>query len=149
MYLWWHSGWGTALQTGRSLDQFPIVSLEFFIDIILSAALWPWGRLNLQQKWLPKIFPGGKGGRFVGLTTLPPSCADYLKIWEPQPTGTLKACNRIACLPASIANHVMNKNCVINNLKTFLLDKPLYSSVECTWDEDWGCAYYVIYEFIV
>jgi hypothetical protein len=31
----------TALQTGRSWDRFPIVSLEFFIDIILPAALWP------------------------------------------------------------------------------------------------------------
>jgi hypothetical protein len=26
----------------------------------------------------------GKGGRCVGPTTLPPSCADYLKIWNPQ-----------------------------------------------------------------
>jgi hypothetical protein len=28
----------------------------------------------------------------VGLTTLPPSCADCLEIWEPQPSGTLRAC---------------------------------------------------------
>jgi hypothetical protein len=34
----------------------------------------------------------GKGGRCVGLTTLPLSCADCLKIWEPQPPGTLRAC---------------------------------------------------------
>jgi hypothetical protein len=34
----------------------------------------------------------GKGGRCVGLTTLSPSCADWLKIWEPQPPGTLRAC---------------------------------------------------------
>jgi len=40
-------GWGTALQVGRTRVQFPMVSLEFFIDIILSAALWPWGWLSL------------------------------------------------------------------------------------------------------
>ena len=34
-------GWGTALQTGRSRVRFPMVSLEFFIDIIFPAALWP------------------------------------------------------------------------------------------------------------
>jgi hypothetical protein len=34
----------------------------------------------------------GKGGRFVRLTTLPPSCADCIKIWEPQPPETLRAC---------------------------------------------------------
>ena len=36
-------GWGTSLQVRRSWFRFPMVSLEFFIDIILSAALWPWG----------------------------------------------------------------------------------------------------------
>ena len=35
---------------------------------------------------------GGKGGRCVGLKTLPPSCADCLEIWEPQPPGTLRTC---------------------------------------------------------
>jgi hypothetical protein len=40
-------GWGTALKTGTSRVRFPMVSLEFFIDIILPAALWPWGRLSL------------------------------------------------------------------------------------------------------
>jgi hypothetical protein len=35
---------------------------------------------------------GGKDGRCVGLTTLPPSCADYLEILEPQPAGTPRAC---------------------------------------------------------
>ena len=39
--------WGTAPQAARSRVRFPVVSLEFFIDIILPAALWPWCRLNL------------------------------------------------------------------------------------------------------
>jgi hypothetical protein len=38
------------------------------------------------------IFPGGKGGRCLGLTTLPPSSADCLEIWEIQPPGTLRVC---------------------------------------------------------
>ena len=39
--------WGllveTALQVGSSRVRLPMVSLEFFIDIILPAALRPWG----------------------------------------------------------------------------------------------------------
>ena len=39
--------WGIALQAGRSWVRFPIVSFKFFSDIILLAALWPWGSLSL------------------------------------------------------------------------------------------------------
>jgi len=39
-----------------------------------------------------EYFLGVKSGRCVGLTTLPPACADCLEIWEPQPPGNLKAC---------------------------------------------------------
>jgi len=39
-----------------------------------------------------EYFLGGKDGRCVGLTTLPPSCADCLEVWEPQTPGTLRAC---------------------------------------------------------
>jgi hypothetical protein len=61
--------------------RFPMVSLEFFTHVILLAALWPWGRLSLESK----------GNRWLGLTTLPSSCADCLEIWKPQPPGTLWA----------------------------------------------------------
>jgi hypothetical protein len=37
----------TMLQTGRSRFQFLMRSLDFSIDLILPAALWPWGRLSL------------------------------------------------------------------------------------------------------
>jgi len=31
--------------------------LEFFFDVVLPAAVWPCGRLNSWQKWVPGIFP--------------------------------------------------------------------------------------------
>jgi hypothetical protein len=43
---------------------------------------------NVHQEY----FLGGKGGRCVRLITLPPSCADCLEIWEPQPAVNFKAC---------------------------------------------------------
>jgi hypothetical protein len=40
-------GSGTVLQAGRSRANFPMVSLEFFIGMILPATLWPWDQLSL------------------------------------------------------------------------------------------------------
>jgi len=34
----------------------------------------------------------GKGGRCVRPTTLPPSCADCLEVWESETPGSLRAC---------------------------------------------------------
>ena len=80
-------GWCTALQAWWV--RFQIMSLEFIIDVILLAALWSSAsnRNDYQEYFLD-----GKGGRCVILTTLPPSWADCLEIWEPQPPGTLRVC---------------------------------------------------------
>jgi hypothetical protein len=51
-------GWGTMLQAGRSRVRFLMRLLDFSFDLILAATLWPWGRLNLKQKWVPGIFGG-------------------------------------------------------------------------------------------
>jgi len=84
-------GWDNALQAVRSRFRFQMVSLEFFVDIILPVALLPWGYSASNRNEYQEYLLGGKGGRCVGLT-LPPSCADCLEIWEPQPLGTLRVC---------------------------------------------------------
>jgi len=80
-------GWDTALQAGRSRVWFPTVSLS----------LWSTQPLTEMST---KIIPwGDNSGQCVGLTNLPPSCADCNEIWEPQPPGTLRACpQELLCL---------------------------------------------------
>jgi len=45
----------------------------------------------LDRNEYQEYFLGVKGGRCVGLTTLPPSPSDCLEIWEPQSPRTLTA----------------------------------------------------------
>ena len=90
--------WGTALQAGRSRVRFAMMSLEFFIDIILSASLWLTQLLIEMSTRNIHLF-GSKGGRSVGLTTLPLRVSILLKSGSLnllEPSASIQACNGIA-----------------------------------------------------
>jgi hypothetical protein len=48
-------GWGTMLQAGRS-QVLALDEVDFLINLIFPAALWPWGQLSLWEKWVPGSF---------------------------------------------------------------------------------------------
>jgi len=50
---------------------------------------------RLTEMSTRNMYWGCKDGQCRGLTTLLPSCANCLEIWEPQAHGTLKACTRM------------------------------------------------------
>jgi hypothetical protein len=107
------------------------MSLEFFIDIILShygAGVDPVSNRNEYQDY----FLWGKGGRCLGLTTLPPSCADCLEIWERQPSGNFRACPglykvyftlQLNVCPYSVCQHFGQRSIMILILWKFLYSR--------------------------
>jgi hypothetical protein len=75
-----------------------MVSLEYLIGIILPAALWPGVVSASERSEYQEYFLGVKGAWCVGLSNVPPSCANCIEIWELQPPGSLRACNRLYLL---------------------------------------------------
>jgi len=90
---WWRS-WLSHCATSRKVaGSIP--------DGVIGIFTWPNSSSRNVALWLTQpltemstrnISLGGKGGRYVELTTLPPSCDDCREILEPQPLGTLWAC---------------------------------------------------------
>ena len=84
----------------KALIRSQLVSFEFFIDIKSFLSHYGPGVDSASNRnEYPGIFPGGKGGRCVRLTTLPPSCAVVMKSGNLnflEPSGPLQACNGTA-----------------------------------------------------
>jgi hypothetical protein len=78
--------WGTALQARRSWVHWNFHWQSFRLHY--GAGVESTSNRNEYQKY----FLGGKGDRFLGLMNLPLSCAEFHKVREPQPPGTLRAC---------------------------------------------------------
>ena len=86
---WFWDG-SIALQAGRSRFISWWCHWNSFIDIICTMAL---GSTQTPKEMSTRniSWRGVKDWHCRGLTTLPPSCANCLEIWEPQPPGTLTA----------------------------------------------------------
>ena len=80
------------LQAGESRVRFPMVSMKFFIDIILPAASVFLQSTQPITEMSTRNIALGKDGRCLRLTALRPSCADCLESWEPQSPGKPRAC---------------------------------------------------------
>jgi hypothetical protein len=65
-----------------------VVTEIYFTYVVLAAALCLW---DCKRNGYQEYFLGDKGGRCVGMTTAPHSCAECLEIWGPRPSGTLRA----------------------------------------------------------
>jgi hypothetical protein len=121
----------------RAAGSIPYGSLEIFHWLI------PWlhNRLGVDSAFdrneYQEYFLGGKGGRYVGLTNLPHSCDECLKVWEPQVPGTLRACRGLWWDCFTFYEAVQGNGGVAPNI--LVIPRPLYHHVRCNqriWRED-------------
>ena len=116
------------LQVGRIRDRFRAVSADISVCPGVDSA-----SKNEYQD-----IPGGKGGRCVRVTTLPPSCAECLVIWSlngPEPSGPHRTVIGIALplpyveQPPNVWAHRATDNLHITNQQ-----RTVY---RCSWG--WTC----------
>jgi hypothetical protein len=94
--LYTHNGavsWRNALQAGIVRFHFPIMSLDFFIDINPSGLTMNLGSIKpLTEMSSRNISWGVNATVCLGLKNLPPSCTGRPELWEPPLSGTLGVC---------------------------------------------------------
>jgi len=72
-----------SLQSGGSRVRFRKGSLGFFIHLILQPHYGPEVDSASNRNEYQKYFLEDNEDRCIGLSTLPPSCADCPEIWKP------------------------------------------------------------------
>ena len=83
------------------------------------------------------VFPGDKGGRYVKLTTLPPSCAVVMRSANLnflEPSGPVQACNGIA-LPLPLLSLIIR----ILYIRTYLINFVLKHRTVWRFAENLPC----------
>jgi hypothetical protein len=84
------AGWapGPVWKDGKSRPHRDLIPYHPARSQSLYRQSYPADKRNEYQEY----FLGDKGGRCLGLTIIPPSCAEYLEIWETHPPAALRAC---------------------------------------------------------
>ena len=117
-------GWGTVLLVGWSGDRFPVVSLDFSVTYSFQPYHGPGVDSAPSENEYQEKFPGGKCGRYVRLTTSPPSCGECHEIWEPKTPGTLWAIAGLLRDCFSFIEFCYMKDCLF--FKMITLSQELY-----------------------
>jgi hypothetical protein len=89
---WWYSWLRNFVTSRKVAGSIPNRVIGFFHWHNPSGRTMALGLTQPLTEMSTRNVSGSKGGRCVLLTTLLPSCADCLEIWEPQPSGTLRTC---------------------------------------------------------